>query len=92
MASFRVPYPADPAERDALFRRVTAFLGRHGTYEGTPDAGTFQGHSPVGRFAGSYRAIDDIGDGQLEITIAKKPMLIPASLVEHEVRKFLIHA
>jgi hypothetical protein len=87
MAVIRVPYPEDPTERDALFRRATAFLERHGTYQGTPEAGTFHGHTPVGRFAGSYRS--PAGSGVLEITLTKKPLLVPASIVEHEVRKFL---
>lgn len=90
MASFRVPYPVDPSQRQAVFERASGFLSRHGSFEGTPESGSFQGHSPVGRFAGTYRSLDD--SGQLEITLTKKPMLVPTSLVEHEVKKFLAHA
>jgi hypothetical protein len=90
MATIRVPYPADPDRRRAVFERASDFLGRHGSYQGTPEAGSFQGHTPVGRFAGTYRSLDD--SGLLEITLTKKPMLVPTSLVEHEVRKFLTHA
>lgn len=90
MATFRVPYPLDPNQRKAVFERASGFLSRHGSYEGTPEAGRFHGHSPLGRFAGTYRALDD--SGQMEITLTKKPLLVPTSLVEHEVRKFLTHA
>lgn len=87
MAVFRVPYPDDPERRRDLFHRVAAILARHGSYEGTPERGTFQGSTPIGRFAGSYRAID--GAGELEIALTKKPLLLTTHLVEKEVRKFL---
>lgn len=90
MSTFRVPYPADPEHRRRVFERAAGLLARHGSYEGTPEAGRFEGHSPIGRFAGSYRAPE--GAEVLEITLSKKPMLVPTSLVEHEVRKFIQHA
>lgn len=87
MSTFRVPYPADPERRRSLFERAVGYLSRHGSYQGTTEAGTFEGQSPVGRFAGSYRSPE--GSEILEITLSKKPLLVPASLVEHEVKKFL---
>jgi hypothetical protein len=90
MSTFRVPYPADPERRRSLFERAAGYLARHGTYQGTPDGGTFEGHTPVGRFAGSYRST--AGSETLEITLSRKPLLIPTSLVEHEVKKFLQRA
>ena len=90
MATIRVPYPGDPEDRRALFERAAAYLSRHGTYEGTPDAGTFQGTTPVGRLAGTYRS--PAGSDVLEIFLTHKPWLVPVSLIEHEVRKFLAQA
>jgi hypothetical protein len=87
MAVFRVPYPDEPERREALFRRVTGMLERHGRYEGTPTRGTFEGSTPIGSFAGSYRVVD--GAGELEIELTKKPWLVSAHRVESEVRKFL---
>ncbi len=87
MAVFRVPYPEDPERRRDLFHKVAALLSRHGSYEGTPEKGTFQGSTPIGRFAGSYRSIE--GTAELEIELTKKPLLVSAHLLEKEVRKFL---
>ena len=41
----RVPYPDDPDERRRLFARAAATLSRHGSYQGTPEAGTFHGRT-----------------------------------------------
>lgn len=87
MALIRVPYPADPERRRELFEKAAAILARHGTYEGSPDEGVFRGMTPVGGFAGRYRSPE--GSNVLEIELTNKPWLVPTSLVEHEVRKFL---
>jgi hypothetical protein len=85
MATIRVPYPADPQGRRDVFERVVAKLTPFGTCEGSPDAGTLSGSTPVGKFAGSYRS--EPGSDVLEITLTKKPWLVPSSLIEHEVRR-----
>jgi hypothetical protein len=90
MAVFRVPYPEEPERREALFRRVAGALERHGSYEGTATRGTFEGSTPIGPFAGTYRAVD--GAGELEIELTRKPWLVSAHRVESEVRKFLTGA
>ena len=87
MAVFRVPYPEEPERRHDLFHKVAGLLSRHGRYEGTPEKGTFEGNTPIGRFAGSYRTIE--GTGELEIELTKKPLLLSTHLLEKEVRKFL---
>jgi hypothetical protein len=85
MATIRVPYPADPEQRRSLFERAATKLARFGTYEGTPDSGTFHGATPIGDFAGSYHS--EVGSEILEIELTKKPWIVPASLIEGEVRK-----
>ena len=87
MATFRVPYPGDPERRKALFERAAAELARHGAYEGNPDAGQFRGKTPIGAVAGNYRS--EPGSDVLEIELTEKPWLVPASVIENEVRKFL---
>jgi hypothetical protein len=87
MAVFRIPYPERPEEREALFDRAVAALGKHGSYEGTYSEGTFRGTTPIGGFAGTYRALN--GSGEMEIVLTKKPWLVSAHLIEHEVRKHL---
>jgi hypothetical protein len=85
MRLIRIPYPSDPETRHSLFTRAAAVLSQHGTYEGTPETGQFHCQSPVGRFAGSYRVVED----SLEITLTRKPRLVPVSLIEHELRRLI---
>jgi hypothetical protein len=87
MATIRVPYPGDPEERRSLFARASAALERHGQYQGTPEGGSFQGMTPIGSIAGNYRS--PAGEEFLEIELTHKPWLVPLSVFEHEVRKFL---
>lgn len=87
MAVFRVPYPADPHRRQVLFQRAIEAMSRHGRHEGTPDQGTFEGTTPLGPFAGSYRVLDD--SAELEVELTKKPWLVSTHLLEREVRKML---
>lgn len=87
MAIFRVPYPDDPERRRLLFDRASAELARHGHYQGTPESGSFRGATPVGDLAGHYRSPE--GADFLEIELTRKPWLVPLSVIENEVRKFL---
>ena len=85
MSTIRVPYPADPETRRALFDRAARKLARFGTYDGDHDAGSFRGSTPIGDFAGSYRS--EPGSDLLVIELSKKPWLVPTSLLEAEIRK-----
>ncbi len=87
MSTIRVPYPEDPETRQNLFDRAAAALMQFGSYEGTPEEGTFQGSTPIGEFAGSYRAI--AGAAELHIVLIKKPWLVSTHMIEHEVRKLM---
>jgi hypothetical protein len=89
MATIRVPYPGESEQRRALFERAASYLERHGEYQGTPDGGSFRGTTPIGSFAGHYRSA--VGSDVLEIELTHKPWLVPVSVFEHEVRKFLAH-
>jgi hypothetical protein len=90
MTVFRVPYPRDPARRQVLFEKAADLMSRHGSYEGTPEAGTFRGSTPLGRFAGTYRSLDE--SEEMEFEIQKKPLLIPMGMIEHQTRKFMSEA
>lgn len=87
MAMIRVPYPGDEVQRRALFERAATELERHGEYQGTPDGGSFRGVTPIGHFAGHYRS--PAGAEFLEIELTQKPWLVPLTMFEYEVRKFL---
>ena len=57
--AWQVPRPLSEGTRAAAgpsSSRPLAQLARFGTCEGTPDAGTFRGSTPIGGFAGSYRS------------------------------------
>jgi hypothetical protein len=87
MATIRVPYPGDPEQRLALFERAVVYLKSYGTYEGTPEGGSFQGKSVLGNFVGNYRS--EVGSDVLEIELTQKPWLVPLPLFEYEVRKIM---
>jgi hypothetical protein len=87
MSTIRVPYPDDPGHRQKSFRRLSSLAERFGTLDGTPDAGTFQGSTPIGRFAGSYHCPE--GTAELVVEVTKKPILIGMSRIESELRKLL---
>jgi hypothetical protein len=87
MATFRVPYPKEPERRQALFDKALAKMGKYGSCEGTPDAGSFRASTPIGDLAGSYQS--DPGSEEVEFTIAKKPFLVPLAMIESEAKKFV---
>jgi hypothetical protein len=89
MHTFRVAYPADPQERGTFFERLNSRLSHFGKIEGTSDGGSFEGSTPVGKFSGTYRALD--GSDEMEIEIRHKPFLIPGGVIEHEAKKFFAH-
>jgi hypothetical protein len=86
MVVIRVPYPKDPEQRRAIYERAMADLTRFGTCEGDTEAGWFQGSTPIGGFAGSYRS--PVGSEELEIELTKKPWLVSSSMIEREARRF----
>jgi len=87
MHVIRVPYPTDPERRQAIFARILAKVGRHGTVQGTPEEGSFRGSTPIGRFSGHYRSLD--GSGLLEVELIEKPWLISIGWLERELSRFL---
>ncbi len=87
MPTIRVPYPADPEHRKKAFRRLSSLATRFGSVDGTPEAGTFEGSSPIGGYAGSYHSPAGVAEMVVEVT--KKPILIGMSRIETELRKVL---
>jgi hypothetical protein len=87
MATIQVPYPAEPERRRQLFERVVARVAPHGACEGTPDAGTIRGSTPLGSFAATYRS--EPGSDVLTLEVTEKPWLVPTSLIEGQVRRQL---
>jgi len=87
MTVFRVPYPKESERRQVLFDRANQLLKRFGHCDGTTEAGTFQGNTPIGAFRGEYRLVEE--SAEMEVVVFKKPFLVPMSRIEHEARKFV---
>ncbi len=87
MATFRVPYPSDPARRLALFQKAIEKMGSFGSCQGTPDSGTFFAKTPIGDLEGSYQS--EPGSSEVLFEISKKPFLVPLALIEKEAKKFV---
>ena len=87
MPTIRIPYPDDPEHRKKSFRRLSALALRFGSIDGTPDGGTFQGSTPIGGYAGSYRCPE--GSAEMVVEVTKKPILIGMGRIESELRKLL---
>lgn len=87
MATFRVPYPAEPERRKALYEKAIAKMGRYGSCSGTPDEGSFQAKTPIGELSGTYRS--EPGSSEVEFDISKKPFLVPLAVIESQARQFV---
>lgn len=87
MPTIRVPYPTDTEARKTAFRRLSSLAARYGTLDGTPEAGTFRGSTPIGGYSGSYASPE--GSAEIEIVVDRKPILIGMGRIESELRKYL---
>ncbi|MGD0886594.1 MAG: hypothetical protein ABSA46_17275 [Thermodesulfovibrionales bacterium] len=57
-----------------------------GSFEGNTERGSFGGKSFLGLIKGEYACISN---QEIRITITHKPFIVPYSLIELEVRKYL---
>ena len=85
MPTIRVPFPTDPERRQKAFRRLSSMAERFGSIDGTPEAGTFKGSTPIGGYAGSYSCPE--GSDEIVVVVDKKPILVGMSRIESELRK-----
>ena len=69
-----------PADIDAVFQNVKAGLEQNG---GKMAGDTTRGKISVKQIEGVYEVTENV----IKITITKKPLLIPAGLIEQEIRK-----
>ena len=86
MAIFRVPYPSEPERAPALFEKAVAKLGSYGRARGRPT----RAPSGARRRSAARRVVPERGGAdEVEIEIAKKPLLVPLAMIESEARKFV---
>jgi len=74
-------------EISLILRKVESqAVSQGGRFEGTPECGSFGGNSFLGRITGEYKCISN---KEIRITITHKPFVVPNSLIEYEIRKYL---
>jgi len=74
-------------EISSVLKAVEAEIAKHGgTFGGTAEKGFFEGDSFLGLIKGEYSCVSGTG---ITITITAKPLLVPHSLIEYEIRKCL---
>ena len=56
-----------------------------GNFNGTEEAGSFDLTTFMGQITGAYTIIND----EIHINISKKPMFVPCSEIENQLRKYL---
>ena len=69
-----------------VLRKVEeAITGAGGMFRGDQERGSFTGESFLGMISGDYQ----VNPGnEIRITITEKPLFIPYSIIESEVRKY----
>ncbi len=75
-------------ELSAILNRIKAKItGSGGNFAGNAECGSFASKSRLGIIKGGYRSISV---NEIEITIEDKPLLVPYSTIESEIKKSLI--
>lgn len=72
--------------KDTLKKVECAIVDQGGKFEGDTNAGGFAGKTVLGEVRGEYSCKGD--DGEIEITITKKPMIAPYSKIETAIRDY----
>ncbi len=81
--NFSIPFTGNVEE---LIASATAAITRAGgNFQGNITSGSFEIQTFMGEIAGLYAA----GNSQLDVEIIKKPMLVPCSEIENQLRKYL---
>lgn len=62
-----------------------AISGAGGNFNGNEESGGFDINTFMGKIEGAYTILND----QININITKKPMLVPCSEIENQLRKYL---
>jgi hypothetical protein len=74
-------------EIPSIIKKVEArILEDGGRFVGNTESGFFGGKSFLGLVKGEYRCLSN---KEIRITITHKPFIVPYSLIEFEVRKYL---
>ena len=81
--SFKFNIDSIPAEIINIVKSKIENEG--GSFTGDDSEGNFNLQTPVGAIEGNYM----VNDNKLKIDITKKPMMLPCSMIESELKKRL---
>jgi hypothetical protein len=70
----------------ALKRVESKITGDGGAFQGNAEKGSFAGKSILGVIKGEYCSV---AESEISVTIKEKPFLIPYSMIESEIKKFI---
>ncbi|HUX84832.1 MAG TPA: hypothetical protein VMV20_06335 [Chitinophagaceae bacterium] len=80
---FQIPWNGDPTD---WVRKAGELIGKAGgVFSGDAVSGNFTSPTPVGKISGTYQ----VQDGQMTLNITEKPVLLPCSLIEQYLSKYL---
>ena len=83
MCNFSLPISSDPS---SLIRRAKQEIERTGgVFNGDNNQGNFHAKSAIGSIQGSY----EILEGQIVLSITKKPFLLSCSRIQKELSKVM---
>jgi len=84
MCSFSINFDANV--HHIISKAKDAITGAGGSFAGNEEAGNFELSTFLGQIAGLYTIEND----RININITKKPMLVPCSEIENQLRKYLV--
>ncbi|MFD2603272.1 hypothetical protein [Flavobacterium suzhouense] len=79
---FSLNYPGDKKQ---LLEKIKNAAGSKGQFAGNESQGSFEGDTPLGKFAGSYSIEGDT----INVIIDKKPFLLSNGMIKDEFEKAL---
>ena len=73
-------------EIPSVLKKVESEItGNGGSFMGNEEKGSFDGKSLLGLIRGEYSCVSG---NEIRITITHKPLLVPYSVIESEIRKY----
>lgn len=72
----------------SVLEKVKVLIAEHnGRFEGNEKGGAFSGDSFLGPIRGKYSRISDT---EISICITEKPFIVPHSLIEYEIKRYVV--
>ena len=85
MAECSFNFNIESSSAEIINNVKTKIENEGGSFTGDDNEGNFNLPTPVGTIEGNY----SVSDNELNIDITKKPMMLPCSMIESELKKHL---